>query len=141
MKTLKKLNRWANTHSSNYVFDLIRWFFGVYIIYKGITFMSNTTILLDLINPENESATMLLLVHSVILTHLCGGILILFGLLTRIASLAQVPILIGAVAINFTEAMIPSNLLEASLVLLFSLTFVIVGSGKHSVDYSLKLEM
>jgi putative oxidoreductase len=39
-------------------------------------------------------------VHYIASAHFLGGILIVFGLLTRWAILAQLPILIGAVLIN-----------------------------------------
>jgi len=32
------------------------------------------------------------------------------------------------------------NLIEASIVLLVSVVFLLYGSGKHSIDYDLKME-
>jgi uncharacterized membrane protein YphA (DoxX/SURF4 family) len=75
------------------------------------------------------------------MVHLTGGVFIFLGLLTRISTAFQIPILIGAVAVNFFGTMMPHELLLASAALLLSLFFVIVGSGKHSVDYNLKLYM
>jgi len=79
-------------------------------------------------------------VHYVGLFHFVGGIMIVFGLLTRLVLIVQLPIFIGAVAINFFGTMHLQNFTEASIVLILSLFFLIYGSGKHSVDYDLKME-
>ncbi len=83
----------------------------------------------------------MIIYQYVTMVHLGGGLLIIFGLLTRIAVAVQIPILMGAVAVNFLFVMNSQNLIEASVVLLLSLFFVIVESGKHSADYNLKMEM
>ena len=75
------------------------------------------------------------------MAHFSGGILIVIGLLTRLAIAVQIPILIGAVAVNFIVAMNLQNLVAASVTLLLSIFFLIVGSGKHSTDYGLKMKM
>ena len=79
-------------------------------------------------------------VHYVAFAHLIGGILIAVGLLTRWAIIVQLPIILGAIAINFIGVMQPGRLLEASIVLILSLFFLFYGSGKHSMDYSMKMQ-
>jgi uncharacterized membrane protein YphA (DoxX/SURF4 family) len=69
-----------------------------------------------------------------------GGIMIVFGLLTRWALLAQLPILIGAVLINFLGEMNGINLLIATLTLAVSIFYTIYGSGKYSADYYFKMQ-
>ena len=81
-----------------------------------------------------------LLVHYIAPAHFVGGFLIVFGLLTRWAVLAQLPILIGAVSINFIGEMNTSNFLLSSIVLLACIFFLFYGSGKHSVDKYLKMQ-
>jgi putative oxidoreductase len=83
---------------------------------------------------------MMLSTHYFGIFNFVGGIMIVFGLLTRLAVAVQLPILIGAVAINFIGVMNSQNLLEASIVLLVSLFFLFFGSGKHSMDFDLKMQ-
>lgn len=141
MKTIKKLNKWTNSHNPFFLLDVLRWFLGGFLFFKGINFMTDSQYLLEIISPNNEFFASMLIYQYVTMVHLGGGILIIFGLLTRIAVAVQIPILIGAVAVNFMIAMNPQHLAEASVILLLSLFFVVAGSGKHSVDYSLKMEM
>ena len=108
---------------------------------KGLDFMTDTEYLQELIAPNSEFLAPIFIVHYVVLTHIGGGILITLGFLTRIAVAIQIPILIGAVAVNFLISMNPGNLAEAGFILLLSLFFVVAGSGRHSVDYNLMLEI
>lgn len=141
MKTIKKLNKWANSHNPFFLLDVARWFLGGFLFLKGLNFMTDAQYLKDLLAPDGGFLSSMLIYHYVTIAHLGGGALIVFGLLTRIAVAVQIPILIGAVAVNFLIAMNVQNLLEASVILLLSLFFVVVGSGKHSADYGLKMEM
>jgi uncharacterized membrane protein YphA (DoxX/SURF4 family) len=63
-----------------------------------------------------------------------------FGLLTRWAIIVQLPILIGAVVVNFMGEMHSQNLFLSLLLLIISLFFLIYGSGKHSADYYFKMQ-
>ena len=53
---------------------------------------------------------------------------------------AQLPILVGAVLINFVGEMNVTNLIIASIVLIISFFYSVYGSGKHSADYLFKLQ-
>lgn len=141
MKTVVKLNKWANAHT-NFAIDALRIATGLFLVYKGIQFATQTQYLVDILGPMGKSlGASLILVHYVAMTHLCGGLLIALGLLTRISLLVQLPILIGAVIVNFVGVMDVSNLIQALLVLTSALFFVFYGSGKHSMDYSLKMNV
>jgi putative oxidoreductase len=61
-------------------------------------------------------------------------------LLTRWALLAQLPILVGAVLINFLGDMNALNLLLSTLTLGLSMFYTVYGSGKHSADYYFKMQ-
>ena len=140
MLTIKKLNKWANSHTS-LPLDLIRILLGSFLIYKGINFSTHTEYLYDILNPLDEYLGKVFLVHYVTMAHMTGGILIIIGLLTRVAAIIQVPALIGAVLINFIGVMSTGNLATAFAVLVITLFFVFYGSGKHSVDYALKMQV
>ena len=135
-----KLNRWANAHT-NFMVDALRVLLGIFIFYKGVFFLEQTEYVYDLFKTISGQGTYFVLVHYVALAHLCGGFFMTLGLMTRFCALVQVPILVGAVLINFIGAMDVSNLLQASAGLLACTFFTFYGSGRHSVDYSLKLHI
>lgn len=78
--------------------------------------------------------------HYIASAHIMGGIMIVFGLLTRWALIAQLPILLGAVLINFIGEMNAINLMVATITLALSVFYTIYGSGKHSADYYFKMQ-
>ncbi len=139
MPTIKSLNKWANAHSY-YPLDLLRIALGVFLFIKGINFISNSQVLVDLIKPVQNLAGSMIVIHYVAPAHLVGGVLIAFGLLTRWSVTAQLPLLIGAVLINFLGEMNAANLIIASVILVLCIFFLFYGSGKHSVDYYLKMQ-
>lgn len=139
MPTIKSLNKWANAHTY-YPLDLLRIALGVFLFLKGINFLANSQILVDLLTPVQNLAGSVIVIHYVAPAHLIGGILIAFGLLTRWSVAAQLPLLFGAVVINFVGEMNIANLIIASVVLLLCVFFLFYGSGKHSADYYLKMQ-
>ena len=141
MRTVVRLNKWANAHT-NFMIDALRVAIGLFLVYKGIQFISETQYLEVVLGPIGKSlGASYILVHYVAMSHLCGGLLIALGLLTRISLLAQLPILIGAIVVNFVGVMDVGNLIQATVVLILAFFFVFYGSGKHSMDYSLKMNV
>ncbi|TGV04021.1 DoxX family protein [Flavivirga rizhaonensis] len=139
MGTIKTLNKWANAHT--YLpLDLLRIALGVFLFIKGIGFMSDSAMLMELFKPIQNLAGGMVVIHYVAPAHFIGGILIAFGLLTRWAIIAQLPILIGAIVINFVGEMISNNLFLAVITLFVCLFFLIYGSGKNSLDYYFKMQ-
>ncbi|MFT4684063.1 MAG: putative oxidoreductase [Flavobacteriales bacterium] len=139
MRLIKKLNKWANSNTY-YPIDILRIALGLFFIYKGLYFLQNSSYLPELLKDYDGYLVFMLSTHYLGIFHFVGGIMIVFGLLTRLAIIVQVPILIGAVAINFISIMNSQNLIESSIVLLVSLFFLFFGSGKHSMDYDLKMQ-
>ena len=90
--------------------------------------------------PLKSYAGDMLAIHIIAPAHFVGGTLIVFGLLTRWAIIAQLPVLIGAVLINFLGDPVVNNLILSSVVLLICIFFLFYGSGKHSVDYYMKMQ-
>jgi uncharacterized membrane protein YphA (DoxX/SURF4 family) len=141
MDSVKSLNKWANAHTYLPV-DLVQIALGVFLFIKGVTFITNTRYLADLISPfdqANGGMYGMFMVHYIASAHFLGGILIVFGLLTRWAIMVQLPILIGAVVINFMGQMHSQNLFFALVTLLICIAFLIYGSGKNSADYYFKM--
>jgi putative oxidoreductase len=139
MNNVKSLNKWANAHTYLPV-DVLRMALGVFLFMKGVYFVSNIQYLVDLISPIEKIGGGMFLLHYIAPAHLVGGILIFFGLLTRWAIIAQLPILICAIIINFMGFMHHQNLLLALLSLGVCVFFLIYGSGKNSADYFFKME-
>lgn len=139
METIKSLNKWANSHT--YIpLDLLRVALGMFLFMKGISFMSDSEMLVSLFKPMQNMAGGMIMVHYVAPAHFLGGILIAFGLLTRWTIIAQIPILIGAIIINFVGEMNTNNLILAITTLLVCSFFLLYGSGKHSLDYYFKMQ-
>lgn len=137
--TIKSLNKWANAHTY-YPLDLLRVALGIFFFIKGIQFISQTHMLTELIAPLKGYGGVMLLLHYIAPAHLVGGLLIAVGLLTRWALIAQIPILLGAILINFMGAFSWGNLLLAVVVLAVTAFFIYYGSGKHSLDYYFKMQ-
>ncbi|GAB5400095.1 MAG: DoxX family protein [Aureisphaera sp.] len=138
MGTIKSLNKWANAHTY-YPLDFLRIALGAFLVVKAFNFMGNTLELLELIKPMQSLVGEMIAIHFVVPAHFIGGLLIVFGLLTRWACIAQLPILIGAILINFTGEMNTGNLILASVALLLCVFFTFYGSGRHSMDKYLKM--
>jgi uncharacterized membrane protein YphA (DoxX/SURF4 family) len=118
--SVKGLNKWANAHST-FWFDAIRIILGIFLIYKGGYFVSNSRDFEDLIAPVSNFMGGMLTFHYIAAAHIMGGIMIVFGLLTRWALIAQLPILVGAVLINFIGDMNVTNLIISVVTLAVSL--------------------
>jgi putative oxidoreductase len=139
MATIKSLNKWANAHTY-YPLDVVRLALGVFLFMKGIDFMSNLAQMAEVIKPFQDLPGGMLILHYIVPAHFVGGFLIVVGLLTRWAVIAQLPILIGAIVVNFLGVMNSTNLILASITLLVCVFFLLYGSGKHSADYYLKMQ-
>lgn len=65
--------------------------------------------------PIQNLAGSMIAIHYVAPAHLIGGLLIIFGLLTRWSIVAQLPIIICAIVINFVDEMDTINLMLSSI--------------------------
>lgn len=140
MEAITRLNRWANAHT-NLVIDMLRVLFGAFISFKGIFCLQQTEYLSALLKIAGGPGAYYILIYYVGLAHFLGGLFIIFGFITRLSALLQLPALVGAVTINFIGAMNAANLLQAIFCFFICSFFLLYGSGKHSVDYALRLHM
>lgn len=139
MSNIKSLNKWANAHTYLSL-DLVRIALGVFLFAKGVSFISDTAYLENLLSSIDKIGGGMFLIHYIVPAHMIGGIMIVFGLLTRWAIIAQLPILIGAIIINFMGEMNIQNLFIALITLAICVFFMFYGSGKNSADYYFKME-
>jgi putative oxidoreductase len=136
MNTLQKIETWGDTHQTKWL-SFFRIALGSIIFFKGLYFVSHTDEINQMIANSAISLYAVFLAHYVALAQLVGGLLIMMGLITRIAIAFQVPILIGAIIfINAQKGFfsIHSELGFSILVLAMLLFFFVFGSGKYSVD-------
>ncbi len=137
--SVKSLNKWANAHT-NYWFDFMRIALGVFLIYKGSSFITNTAEFDGIIASTKLYTGGMISFHYIATAHLMGGIMLVFGLLTRWVIISQLPILIGAILVNFFGMMNLNNLILAIITFGVCIFFLFYGSGKHSADYFFKME-
>jgi putative oxidoreductase len=131
MNTLERISHWGDVHHPVWV-DFVRVTLGLVLIIKGLSFVTNPA-------GGLESAPSVFLslgaMHYIIFAHVVGGLMISFGIATRIAVLFQIPILVwplfasgAAFGIAYGAIMLPLILLIMSILIL------IYGSGPWSVD-------
>jgi uncharacterized membrane protein YphA (DoxX/SURF4 family) len=126
----------SNRH---FAIEFLRIFLGGLLFIKGYFFIENINEIYGLIE-ENMEYSSFVIAHYVAIAHLVGGLMLIFGLYTRLASIVQLPVLIGAVFfIDAQNTMLATgSQFEYSLVVLvLLLVFMIYGGGKWSADHQI----
>lgn len=137
MNLIHKVERWGDAHHPQWI-DYLRIVLGLIIFAKGVSFVNDREAVYNLIAQSNFQLSIWTAVHYVVFTHLVGGMFIVLGFQTRLASLLLIPVLIGAVFfINITHGFsyLNSELWLSAMVLLLLILFVVMGSGKYSLDH------
>ena len=139
MNLLQKFEYWGDRHHPKWL-DIIRIALGIFLFYKGIDFLRNTSVLISLMSNRSPfgSFVIILIGHYVTFAHIIGGIFLTIGMFTRAACLIQIPILLGAIIfvnINATrDTFSPYSELSLSIIILLLLIyFLIIGNGPLSV--------
>lgn len=139
MNLIEKFESWGDKHHPKWL-DIIRIALGIFLCYKGIDFLRNTSELISLMqNTSPFSAFLIVLLgHYVTFAHIIGGFFLTIGMFTRAACLIQLPILLGAIVfinINAAQAAFSpySELFLSIIVLLLLFYFLIIGNGPISV--------
>jgi uncharacterized membrane protein YphA (DoxX/SURF4 family) len=112
-------------------------FLGGLLFIKGYFFIENINDIYGLIEQNMEYSSFMI-AHYVAIAHLVGGLMLIFGLYTRLAAIVQIPVLLGAVFfIDAEQSMLPTgSQFEYSLVVLvLLLVFMVYGGGKWSADH------
>ncbi len=131
--------RWMDLHR-DWCFDLLRIYLGIGLMGKGLFYALNPAVLPGVMADGQLQFLPNMIGHYVIVAHLCGGLMLALGLLSRLAALAQIPILIGAVFfVHLREGFFGQQQnLELSMLVLFMLVLVALhGSGRWSLDFYL----
>ena len=145
MSVITDIERWGNDHRPAFL-DFIRIALGIFITYKGFYFVMNMNELQMTTHGINAYFAGAYLAHYVVFAHVLGGPLIAVGLYTRIVSLIQLPVLIGAVfMVNYPKGYIALGQhmeLWASLAVLAGLIVMMVfGAGNYSIDAKRRREV
>jgi uncharacterized membrane protein YphA (DoxX/SURF4 family) len=141
---LQQIKSWLHSHP-DVLMDLIRLYLGVALFFKGLYFMSHGDEVVKLIEaagPWGFAPAMIL--HYTVLAHVFGGLMLAAGLFTRIAALAQLPTLLGAVFyIHLPRLTLMSvehrqNFELSALVLFLTMLVLLHGAGRFSLDHALE---
>lgn len=141
MNFIHRIEEWGDSHHPKFL-DLIRVLLGVFLFFKGLGFMENSSGLKTMIENQPDiafsSGWLMALVNYVIFVHFVGGVLIALGLFTRFSALMQIPIVLGAtIFINFLQSPFNTNLLTSITALVLLIVFAVIGSGKWSLEWYL----
>lgn len=138
--TTQAIRDWFLEHRS-WCMDLIRIYLGVGLFVKGISFIGHRDELVQTMVDNQILWSGAALAHFVILTHVFGGLLMAFGLGTRVGALIQIPALVGATFfVNWSGGIwgFAEDLRFSALVLFLLLMFVWYGSGPLSIEARLQ---
>lgn len=139
MERLERMRDWLDARRE-YPFEVVRIFLGVALFVRGLHFVTHAgdvRALLEQGGVRLDFTASLALAHYVAIAHLCGGVLLAAGIVTRLAAAIQVPVLLGAVFfVHLRQGLFGAGqgLELAVLVLVLLLAAVFHGGGKLSVD-------
>lgn len=137
MNYVQRFEHWGDTHHPKWI-DIIRIALGVFLCYKGFDFLKNMSLLIAAMANKTPFNTfeVVMLGHYIAYAHMIGGLLLIVGIGTRIASLMQIPILIGAIIfINASGGIFRpySELVLSIIILALLIYFLIAGNGPLSI--------
>lgn len=123
----------------HYWIEGLRITLGMMLLFRGLYFAGNVTEIYQRID-ETFFVSGFVTSHYVITVHIVGGILIMIGLMTRLAIIFQIPVFLAAVFfVAGRDVMVglDTNLEFALLALVLLVVFFFYGAGKWSVDHHL----
>ena len=135
-----RFHHWNHTQQS-FLLLVARIALGVILLAKGIFFISHAQQLRDMILQSRFEAGVGFLTAYITVAHFFGGVLLILGLLTRLAALLQIPVLLGALIFILPHrgtVDLGSDLILSLVVLALLLVVLIKGSGAISMDAYLK---
>ena len=138
MNYVQRIEHWGEAHHPGWL-DFVRMALGLVLVVKGVEFASNMDKLMNLMSGlPFGNFMMALLSHYVLAAYMLGGVLLATGLLTRFACTINLPVLIAAIALNLFQGFSEIGLAVLSLVLI--IYFMIIGSGRWSLDWYVNKE-
>lgn len=137
MNLLHRIEAWGDRHHPRWM-DIVRIALGVFLVYKAIEVLNNMSDMITLMegNTNFGDFAYVLAVHYAVFAHLLGGVMLIFGVMTRFACLIQIPVLLGALFFlgSNRDLLQPySEIIISLVVLLLLIYFLVVGNGPWSV--------
>jgi len=120
------------------VWELVRIYLGFALVIKGFAYMFHHRELAAAMTATAVPFASPGFAELVALTHIAGGLMMTFGILTRAGAAIQIPNLIGAVLfVHLKEGLFTQGgSLEFAMLVLFLLcVIVVVGAGRLSIDW------
>lgn len=136
MKFIHETILWFDKNT-NLAYSLIRIFLGVALFIRGVILASDPAVITTLAGEDK----IYWWYSYITVAHLIGGLSLSVGLLTRLGSLLQIPVLFGAVfLVHLKQGLLSvSQSLELSvLVLVLLIIHFIFGAGQLSIDSRIK---
>jgi uncharacterized membrane protein YphA (DoxX/SURF4 family) len=137
MKRRVTAREWVDANR-DLLWDLLRVYLGFALVIKGIVYMLHQPVLASQMQGAGVPMASTTLAEIVALTHVAGGLMLAFGILTRVGAAIQIPNLLGAVFyVHIGEGLFtPGQTLEFATLVLFMLTlYAVGGAGRLSIDY------
>jgi putative oxidoreductase len=120
------------------IWDVVRIYLGFALVVKGFQYMLHLHALGEMMQHMGVPLAGSGLAETVAVAHVAGGLMMAFGILTRVGAVVQIPNVIGAILfVHLREGLFTEGqTLEFSLLVLFLLCLVtVVGAGRLSADY------
>jgi uncharacterized membrane protein YphA (DoxX/SURF4 family) len=138
MNYVQRIQHGGDTHHPKWL-DLIRIALGIFLLLKGVEFADNMNKLLNLMSGlPFGNLMMIMLAHYVLFAYMLGGVLLSTGLLTRLACVINLPVLLTAIFMNVFQEF--SELSFAIIILALLIYFLVIGSGRWSLDWYVNKE-
>ena len=85
MNLLEKFEYWGDRHHPKWL-DIIRIVLGIFLCYKGVDFLRNTSDLISLMTLRSpfSSFVIILVAHYVAFAHVIGGLFLTIGMFTML---------------------------------------------------------
>ncbi|MFN6946177.1 MAG: DoxX family protein [Cytophagaceae bacterium] len=139
MDFVRRGDRYAEEHPL-VIFAVLRVLLGLVLLVKGIYFIQNTEAVIASLHESRFVWAAGALTHYIALVHIAGGIMIAIGFITRIAVLFNLPIILGAIFVNFGPLGVVSEWFLAIIVLVGLAFFLFYGSGVFSFRTKIEKE-
>jgi putative oxidoreductase len=136
MNAITKAEYWADHHHSAWL-DFLRILLGLFLIIKGISLVDNSDLLVASVLNGNMQFLSFAAVEYSIMILLIGGLLICFGLITRVVIFFELPILVaGVFFVKFPSvySIVNYNEIYSVITLFLLFFFLFYGSGPLSTD-------
>jgi uncharacterized membrane protein YphA (DoxX/SURF4 family) len=120
------------------VWELVRIYLGFALVIKGFAYMFHHRELALSMEASSVPFATPGLAEVVALAHIAGGLMMTFGILTRVGAIIQIPNVVGAVLfVHMKEGLFTQGgSLEFAMLVLFLLSVIaVVGAGRMSIDW------